>query len=85
MAITNSESQLANLGPLAQLTAGRLPERILRLVIGLWLYGLSIALMIEGAVGAAPWDVFHVGVARHRLDTRTLSIGPFRGALANRR
>ena len=65
MAITNSESQLTNLGPLAQLTAGRLPERILRLVIGLWLYGLSIALMIEGAVGAAPWDVFHVGVARH--------------------
>ncbi|QFS93098.1 hypothetical protein FIV07_20245 [Mycobacterium sp. THAF192] len=65
MAITNSKPQLANLDPLAQLTAGRLPERISRLVIGLWLYGLSIALMIEGAVGAAPWDVFHVGVARH--------------------
>ena len=56
---------LANLGPLAQLKAGRLPERVLRLLVGLWLYGLAIALMIEGAVGASPWDVFHLGVSRH--------------------
>lgn len=56
---------LANLGPLAQLKAGRLPERVLRLLAGLWLYGLAIALMIEGAVGASPWDVFHLGVSRH--------------------
>ncbi len=56
---------LTNLGPLAQLRAGRMPERVLRLLVGLWLYGLAIALMIEGAVGASPWDVFHLGVARH--------------------
>ncbi|GAB89421.1 membrane protein YczE [Gordonia rhizosphera] len=56
---------LTGLGPVAQLTAGRLPERLLRLVAGLALYGLSIALMIEGSVGASPWDVFHSGVARH--------------------
>lgn len=56
---------LANLGPLAQLRAGRLPERLLRLLLGLWLYGVAIALMIEGALGASPWDVFHLGVARH--------------------
>lgn len=56
---------LANLGPLAQLSAGRLPERLLRLGLGLWLYGVAIALMIEGALGASPWDVFHLGVARH--------------------
>ncbi|HSX60084.1 MAG TPA: hypothetical protein VLF18_07800 [Tahibacter sp.] len=56
---------LANLGPLAQLRAGRLPERLLRLVTGLWLYGVAIALMIEGALGASPWDVFHLGVSRH--------------------
>ncbi|WP_368563326.1 YitT family protein [Pseudoxanthomonas sp. UTMC 1351] len=60
-----SSSGLANLGPLAQLKAGRLPERLLRLLLGLWLYGVAIALMIEGAVGASPWDVFHLGVARH--------------------
>ncbi|HEY9267279.1 MAG TPA: hypothetical protein VIQ11_22035, partial [Mycobacterium sp.] len=65
MPTTTCESRLTNLGSLAQLTAGRLPERLARLLIGLWLYGLSIALMIEGAVGAAPWDVFHFGVARH--------------------
>ena len=65
MATTNTHHELANLGPLAQLTAGRLPERLARLTVGLWLYGLSIALMIEGAVGAAPWDVFHVGAALH--------------------
>jgi uncharacterized membrane protein YczE len=56
---------LANLGPLAQLRAGRLPERVLRLLAGLWLYGVAIALMIEGALGASPWDVFHLGVSRH--------------------
>lgn len=56
---------LANLGPLAQLRAGRLPERLLRLLLGLWVYGLAIALMIEGALGASPWDVFHLGVTRH--------------------
>lgn len=58
-------SGLTNLGPIAQLRAGRLPERLLRLSIGLWLYGVAIALMIEGALGASPWDVFHLGVSRH--------------------
>src|SRR5690606_41415045 len=61
----NASLPLAPLGPLAQLSAGRLPERLVRLLFGLWLYGLSLALMVEGAVGASPWDVFHVGVARH--------------------
>ena len=56
-------ASLANLGPLAQLRAGRMPERLLRLGIGLWLYGLSVALMIRGAIGASPWDVFHQGMA----------------------
>lgn len=56
---------LANLGPLAQLRAGRLPQRLLRLLLGLWLYGVAIALMVEGALGASPWDVFHLGLARH--------------------
>lgn len=60
-----SSPALTNLGPLAQLRAGRLPERVVRLLVGLWLYGLAIALMIEGAVGASPWDVFHLGVSHH--------------------
>ena len=65
MKTTTSPSGLANLGPLAQLKAGRLPERLLRLLVGLWLYGLAIALMIKGAVGASPWDIFHLGVSLH--------------------
>lgn len=65
MKTTTSTAGLANLGPLAQLKAGRLPERLMRLLLGLWLYGIAIALMIEGALGASPWDVFHLGVARH--------------------
>lgn len=65
MATSTSTARLANLSPVAQLTAGRLPERLVRLVLGLALYGLSIALMIKGAVGASPWDVFHQGAARH--------------------
>lgn len=60
-----SSSGLANLGPIAQLRAGRLTERLLRLMLGLWLYGVAIALMIEGALGASPWDVFHLGVSLH--------------------
>lgn len=60
-----STPTLTNLGPLAQLRAGRLPERLLRLLLGLWLYGLAIALMIKGALGASPWDVFHLGASLH--------------------
>ena len=65
MASPPASTALANLGPLAQLRAGRMPERLLRLGIGLWLYGLSVALMIRGAIGASPWDVFHQGMALH--------------------
>jgi len=56
---------LVAMGPMEQLRAGRLPERLLRLLAGLWLYGLAIALMIKGAIGASPWDVFHLGVSLH--------------------
>src|SRR5690606_25334471 len=56
---------LPNLAPLEQLRAGRLPERLLRLLCGLWIYGLAVALLIQGALGAAPWDVFHLGLALH--------------------
>ena len=62
---TTTPPVLANLGPIAQLRAGRLPERLARLLLGLWLYGVAIALMIEGALGASPWDVFHLGASLH--------------------
>ncbi|HET7387165.1 MAG TPA: hypothetical protein VFJ19_10940 [Nocardioidaceae bacterium] len=54
---------LENLGPWAQLRAGRLGRRLPQLVLGLVLYGVSIALMVRGRLGLAPWDVFHSGLA----------------------
>jgi uncharacterized membrane protein YczE len=57
--------ELANFGPLAQISAGRLPERLGRLLMGLALYGFSIALLVRAGLGASPWDVFHQGAALH--------------------
>ncbi len=65
MKTTTPVTALANLGPLEQLKARHLPQRLLRLLLGLWLYGVAIALMVKGALGASPWDVFHLGVALH--------------------
>ena len=56
---------LRNLGPLAQLRAPHLPRRIVQLLVGLTLYGVSMAMMVRGALGLDPWDVFHMGVASH--------------------
>jgi uncharacterized membrane protein YczE len=53
---------LANLGPREQLRAGRMPRRLVQLVVGLWLYGTSMAMMIRSALGLDPWDVFHSGL-----------------------
>jgi uncharacterized membrane protein YczE len=39
------------------------PGRVLRLLVGLALYGLSIALLLRSELGLDPWDVFHQGVA----------------------
>ncbi|WP_408896228.1 YczE/YyaS/YitT family protein [Nocardioides sp. R1-1] len=58
-------AQLADLGPIAQLRAGRLPRRLVQLYVGLWLYGVSLALMVLGDIGLAPWDVLHSGFIRH--------------------
>lgn len=54
---------LADLGPVAQLRAGRLPRRVAQLLVGLVLYGTSLAMLLRGALGPAPWDVLHTGLA----------------------
>jgi uncharacterized membrane protein YczE len=41
----------------------RLGRRLSQLMVGLVLYGVSMALMIESRLGLDPWDVFHQGVA----------------------
>lgn len=42
-----------------QETMRRLPQ----VLVGLYLFGAGIALMIAGDLGLAPWDVFHQGVS----------------------
>ena len=54
--------EISNLGPLSQLRTGRLPRRLVQLVLGLILFGVSIGLMVRGHLGLAPWDVLHSGL-----------------------
>jgi uncharacterized membrane protein YczE len=56
---------LQNLTPLQQLRAGRLPRRVTQLLLGLTLYGVSMAMMIRSTLGLDPWDVFHAGLVNH--------------------
>jgi uncharacterized membrane protein YczE len=42
-----------------------MPQRLLQLVIGLFLYGIGIALIVRGAIGVAPWDVLAQGIDSH--------------------
>jgi uncharacterized membrane protein YczE len=57
--------ELAQLSPLEQVRAGRLPIRLLQLFAGLTLYGWSMAMLIRAGLGLDPWDVLHQGLARH--------------------
>jgi uncharacterized membrane protein YczE len=56
---------LLDLGPIAQLRAGRLPLRLVQLYVGLVAYGVSLGLMVRGDLGLAPWDVLHSGFIEH--------------------
>jgi uncharacterized membrane protein YczE len=39
-------------------------RRILQLLVGLFLYGIAISLMVQAAVGVDPWDVLTQGVSK---------------------
>jgi uncharacterized membrane protein YczE len=57
------------LGRLARLLvspppADRLARRLVQLLVGLVLYGVSDALLVLGGLGLDPWDVLHQGLAR---------------------
>jgi uncharacterized membrane protein YczE len=38
-------------------------RRITQLLIGLAMYGISLAMFIRAGLGLDPWDVFHQGVS----------------------
>jgi uncharacterized membrane protein YczE len=42
----------------------RLTRRVVQLFIGLVLYGVSMAFMIQSGLGLNPWDVFHQGLSK---------------------
>ncbi|TXJ04934.1 MAG: hypothetical protein E6Q27_06845 [Aeromicrobium sp.] len=48
-----------------QLAAGRMPRRICQLLVGLALFGWSMAMMVRAGLGVMPWDVLHQGLADH--------------------
>ncbi|MEI2706802.1 MAG: hypothetical protein V9E89_16495 [Ilumatobacteraceae bacterium] len=42
----------------------RLGERLLRCVVGLFMFGLGISMFLTAKLGLAPWDVLHQGISR---------------------
>ena len=40
-------------------------RRIVQLLVGLFLYGFAIAMMIRAALGISPWDVLSQGIVLH--------------------
>ncbi len=46
------------------LTSRALPVRHVRLYLGIFAYGFSIAMMLRGQLGSAPWDVLGQGASR---------------------
>ena len=50
---------------MTRLGGHRLPRRFAQLFIGVFLYGIGIAFILRGAIGAAPWDVLSQGIAKH--------------------
>lgn len=50
---------------MSALRGRRLPRRTVQLLVGLFLYGIGIAFMVRGQIGAAPWDVLTQGITRH--------------------
>jgi uncharacterized membrane protein YczE len=45
-------------------SAGNLTRRVPQLFLGLFLYGVSMAFMVESGLGLTSWDVFHQGVSK---------------------
>lgn len=57
--------ELAPLGPLDQIRAGRLGLRLPQLFVGLVLFGASMAMLLRGGLGLEPWGVLHYGLSLH--------------------
>ena len=47
--------------PIAAVSRRDVVERGLQLLVGLFLYGVALGLMVRGGIGVAPWDVLALG------------------------
>lgn len=47
------------------LVRDRMTQRLVRLFGGLVLFGVSMGMMIQAALGVGPWDVLHQGLSLH--------------------
>ena len=45
-------------------SAAVLTRRIVQLLVGLFTYGIAIALMVQAGIGVAPWDVLTQGISK---------------------
>jgi uncharacterized membrane protein YczE len=45
-------------------SAPLMARRIIQLLVGLFLYGISLAMMLRGAIGVPPWEVLSQGLAK---------------------
>lgn len=67
-----------SLTSIEQLRAGNLRRRIPQLLIGLFAFGWSMAMMVKADLGLSPWDVFHQGLAQYlplSFGTTTILVG----------
>ncbi|GAA2738498.1 membrane protein [Pedococcus aerophilus] len=73
-----TRTTLTPMTPLQQLRAGRTTRRLVQLLAGLTLYGVSMGMLIRAGLGLDPWDVFHFGIASHlplSFGTVTIIVG----------
>ncbi|KAB1864818.1 YczE/YyaS/YitT family protein [Microbacterium algeriense] len=49
--------------PVAATSRRDLVERLVQLLVGLFLYGVALGLMVRGSIGVSPWDVLALGLA----------------------
>lgn len=62
---TTRRVELVPMTPLEQLRAGRLGRRLTQLMVGLILFGISLALLLRAGLGLEPWGVLSYGLTLH--------------------
>jgi uncharacterized membrane protein YczE len=57
--------ELVPMNPIEQLRAGRLVHRVTQLLVGLVLFGVSMALLLRAELGLEPWGVLQYGLIQY--------------------